>query len=58
MHDFSVEEVHQIFGGPIFYGRNEILLLGRALKFRVIFQKYALTLIKILKTYLENSRKK
>ena len=44
-------------GGPIFRGRNEILLLGKALKFGVIFQKYALKLIKKLKIYWENSRK-
>ena len=36
-----------MFGGPIFEGRNEILLLGKALKFGVIFQKYKLKLIKI-----------
>ena len=27
-----------MFGGQIFGGRNEILLLGKALKFRVIYQ--------------------
>ena len=42
--------------GPIFRGWNEILLLGKALKFGVIFQKYALTLIKNWKNW-ENSRK-
>ena len=36
-----------MFGGLIFDGRNEILLLGKTLKLRVIFQKYALKLIKI-----------
>ena len=43
------ERVHEMFGGggPNFDGRNEILLLSKALKFRVIFQKYALNLIKI-----------
>ena len=41
MQDFSVEEVHQKFAGPIFEGRNEILLLGKALKFRIIFQEQA-----------------
>ena len=35
-----------MFGGPIFRGLNEILQLGKALKFGVIFQKYALKLIK------------
>ena len=41
---FWGEGVHQMFGGPIFEGRNEILLLGKALKFREIIQKYALKL--------------
>ena len=36
-------------GGPIFRGWNEILLSGKALKFGVIFQKFALKLIKICK---------
>ena len=36
-----------MLGGPIFRGWNEILLLGKALTFGVIFQKYALELIKI-----------
>ena len=44
-------------GGPIFGGWNEILLLGKALKFGVIFQKFALKLIKNLRNYWENSRK-
>ena len=38
---FRLRGVRQMFGGPIFEGRNEILLLGKALKFMVIFQKYA-----------------
>ena len=39
-----------MFGaGPIFRGWNEILLLGKALKVGVIFQKLALKLIKIAK---------
>ena len=46
-----------VWGGPIFEGRNEILLLGKALKFRVIFQKYALKLIEIWKT-IEKIREK
>ena len=42
--------VHQtFFWGPIFEVRNKILLLGKSLKFRVIFQQYALKLIKIWK---------
>ena len=44
MQDCSVEGVHKMFGGW-----NEILLLGKALKFGVIFQKLALKLIKICK---------
>ena len=48
--------VHQMFWGPIFDGRNEILLLGKALKFKIFFQKLALKLIKSW-TYFENSRK-
>ena len=38
-----------MFGVPIFEGLNENLLLGKALKFGVIFQKSALKLIKIRK---------
>ena len=45
-----------MFGGPVFEGRNEILLLGKAVKVRVIFQKNALKVIKIGKI-IENSRK-
>ena len=50
MQDILGEGVHQMFGGPIFDGRNAILLLVKALKFRVIFQKYSLKIIKIWKT--------
>ena len=46
-----------MFKGPIFEGRIEILLLGKALKFRVIFQKYELKLIQILKI-IEKIREK
>ena len=46
-----------MFGGPIFEGRNEILLLGKALKLRLNFQTYALKLIKIGKI-LEKIREK
>ena len=53
VQDFSIEGVHQMYGGPIFEGGNEILLLGKALKFRVIFQKYALKLIEIWKSIFE-----
>ena len=50
MQDFSVEGGStKCLGGTIFRGWNEILLLGRALKFGVIFQKLALKLIKICK---------
>ena len=31
-----------VWVSPIFRGWNEILLLGKALKFGVVFQKYAL----------------
>ena len=42
--------VQKKFGeGTIFEGRNEILLLGKKLKFVIIFQKYVLKLIKIWK---------
>ena len=52
MQDFSVEGGPQnVWGGPIFRGWNEILLLGKALKFEVIFQKYALKLIKKIEKY-------
>ena len=46
-----------MFGGPIFRGWNEILLLGKALKFGVIFLKYALKLIKNWKN-IEKIREK
>ena len=50
MQDFSVEGGPQnVWGGPIFRGWNEILLFGKALKFGVIFQNFALKLIKICK---------
>ena len=51
MQDFLVDGVKDMRRAPIFEGRNEILLLGKALKFRVIFQRYALKLIKIRKNY-------
>ena len=47
MQDFSVDGGPQnVWGGPIFRVWKEILLLGKALKLGVIFQKYALKLIK------------
>ena len=47
MLDFSVEGGPQnVWGGPIFRGWKKILLLGKALKFGVIYQKYAVKLIK------------
>ena len=50
MQDFWLRWVRQMFGGgPIFRGWNEILLLGKALKFGVIVQKFGLQLIKICK---------
>ena len=57
MQDFRLRGVHRMFGGPSFEGLNEILQLGKAFKFGVIFQKYTLKLIKIWKNYCENSRK-
>ena len=33
-----------VWGGPIFEGRNEIFQFEKALKFGVIFQKYSLKL--------------
>ena len=30
MQDFTIVRVHQKFGGPIFKGRNKILLLDKA----------------------------
>ena len=38
-----------MFGGPFFESRDKILLLGKALKFGVIFQKLALKLFKLCK---------
>ena len=44
-------------GGPIFRGWKIILLLGKALKFGVIYQKYAVKLIKNWKN-IEKIREK
>ena len=41
MQDFSAEGGPPNVWGTIFEGRNEILLLGKAVKFGVIVQKYA-----------------
>ena len=49
MLDFSVEGGRQMFDGPFFEGRDKILILGKALKFVVIFQKFALKLLNIRK---------
>ena len=57
MQDFSVEGSTKCLGDPILEVRNKILLLGKAQKFGVIFQKYALKLIKIWENYWDNSRK-
>ena len=47
---FSVERgPPNVWGVRFFEGRNEILLLGKAIKFGVIFQKYGLKLIKLRK---------
>ena len=52
MQDFLVEGGPQnVWGGPIFRGWNEILLLGKVLKFGVVFQKYALKSRKKLKKF-------
>ena len=45
MTNFSVECVHQKFGGPLVEGWNEILPLSKAAKFGVIFQIFLLNLI-------------
>ena len=58
--NFSITVIYAGFfgwGGPIFEGRNEILLLDKALKCRVIFQKYGLKLNKICKI-IEKIREK
>ena len=49
--------VEQLIGGPIFKGRNEITRLRKALKLGVMFQNYALKLIKIWKV-IEEIREK
>ena len=54
---FRFSRVRQMYGGPIFRGWNEILLLGKALKFGVIFQTYGWKLIKIWKI-IEKIREK
>ena len=46
---FRLRGSAKCLGGPIFDGRNEILLLDKGLKAGVIFQKYSLKLIKIWK---------
>ena len=58
MQDFSFEGgPENVWGGQILRRWNEILLLGKALKFGVIFQKYALKLIKNWKN-IEKFQKK
>ena len=56
---FGWEGSTTCLGRPIFGGWNEILLLGNALKFGVIFQKYSLKLIlenwKIIEKIRENA---
>ena len=55
---FRLRGSTKCLGSPSLEGRNEILLLGKALKFRLILQKYALKLIKfwkIIKKMLENA---
>ena len=53
---FRLRGSDKYLGGPIFEGPKEILQLGKALKFRVLFQKYAVKL-KHLKI-IEKSRGK
>ena len=44
------------WGGSVYRGPGQILLLGEAFKFKVIFQKFAFQLLK-MKIYGENFRK-
>ena len=57
IQDFSVEGSIKCLESPAFEGRNGILLLGKARKFCVIFQKYALKFKKVGKL-LRNFEKK
>ena len=58
MQDFSIEGCPpNVWRGPIFGGRNENFFMGKSLKFGVIFQKYALKLIKLWKI-IEKIREK
>ena len=50
MQDFSVEGVSLMFG-PFVDGRDKIFLLGEALNFGVIFQKFALKHEKLWQTF-------
>ena len=53
MQVVSVEWLGQMFGGPIFRGWNEILLLGKGLKFGLIFQNICIILIEPLVGYTD-----
>ena len=55
MQEFSVERVHQMFGGPIFEGRKGMLQSG-SLKIWGNFSKICRKINKNLKNYGENSR--
>ena len=57
MKDFSVERVHQKFGGPIIEGRNKSLLLGKASNFGGILQNYALKLLIVRKMQFVREKK-
>ena len=46
---FRLKGFQKMLRGPIFRGWQEILVLGKALKFWVIFKKFALKLIKFCK---------
>ena len=56
MQDFSVEGGPQNVGGATIRRWNEILLLGKALKFGVNFQNFPLKFKKLQNNW-ENSRK-
>ena len=57
MQEFSAEGVRQMFGGPIFEDRNEILLLGKALKLWGKFSKICIKM-KNIQIIIEKIRRK
>ena len=55
---FWLRVVRQTCGGPFLEGRDQIFLLGEALKFGGIFQRFALKLLKLLsRKFLKNLMK-